>query len=83
MSNPDNTPAGWNCETLRELMKECDRRYEQRFTSMDEAVRLARAEAEKAKALAVAEADKSKGSINIAAALAFISLAVTLWGKFG
>ena len=64
--------TGHNVDTLRDLIAEMDRRYTDNRKCDQEAVKLAKE-----------AADKAAGTVNIVGALAFISLVLTLWERFG
>ena len=57
--------------TLKELMDERDKRYEQHFRAHEEAVKLARE-----------VATQSKGMVSIVALVAVISFLISIWDHF-
>lgn len=80
----------WNVDSLRELMEEQEKRYEQRFAAQEQAVKVAETSAEKwrnqANEWRAAMLDRernffSKGMGYVVAALGGISLIITILGK--
>lgn len=59
----------WNVESLRELMRETDRRYEERFVAQERAVEIAKQ-----------AADEAKGKITLAALASAAALLLAVAG---